>query len=502
MNEMTAHASALPEGWSRAIGSDVFEFVTSGSRGWAQHYSSTGAKFIRVGNLNHNTIALDLRDTQHVQPPQHAEGKRTQLRPNDIAISITAELGMVALIPNGIGEAYINQHVALARPKAGNDPRYLAWYLASAEDGKRQMIELKRGATKVGLRLDDIRKLQIPLPPLPEQKRIADKLDRLLGRVDACRERLDRIPAILKRFRQSVLAAATSGELTGEWRVLQPLLESAAQAIERTPKPVGKETGRAAGAKSRPGKYALSVGPCNRKLPSGWEWVALSRIAKLESGHTPTRAIASYWNGGIPWLGIPDARENHGGVVQDTIQTVSQEGLDNSSARLLPARTVSLSRTASVGYVTIMGRPMATSQDFANWICSPALLPEYLMCALMAEGDGLKDFGEGSTHTTIYFPELKALYLALPPPSEQAEIVRRTQELLRLARDLEHRLSAGQGSVATLTASILAKAFRGELVPQDPNDEPAAALLARIAEEGQNRAPAKTRGRRRAGAAG
>src|SRR6185312_641164 len=95
---------------------ELLALVTSGSRGWAQYYSVEGAVFIRMGNLNHNTISLDLSITQYVNPPKGVEGTRTQVQANDILISITAELGMVALIPGELGEAYINQHIALARP--------------------------------------------------------------------------------------------------------------------------------------------------------------------------------------------------------------------------------------------------------------------------------------------------------------------------------------------------------------------------------------------------
>jgi len=224
----------------------------------------------------------------------------------------------------------------------------------------------------------------------------------------------------------------------------------------------------------------------------------------MESGHTPSREHAEYWDGNVPWVGIKDAREHHGHVISNTQQQVTQLGLDNSAARRLPPGTVCLSRTASVGYVTILGKEMATSQDFANWICTEALLPEFLMYALIAEGEHIKSFGEGTTHTTIYFPELKALHICLPPLEEQKEVVRRVQKLLNLEATLANGVDHGNETMSKLDQSILAAAFRGELVPQDPNDEPAAAMLARLradslpVEKGQAASPVKQPRKRRA----
>jgi type I restriction enzyme S subunit len=159
---------------------------------------------------------------------------------------------------------------------------------------------------------------------------------------------------------------------------------------------------------------------------------------------------------------------------------VSSEGIDNSSARLLPEGTVCLSRTASIGYVAIMGRSMATSQDFATWTCTPALLPKFLMYALMAEGDDIREFGDGSTHTTIYFPEIRALHICLPPIEEQAEVVRKIEVAFDWIDKIGDEYSRAEQLVPKLDQAILAKAFRGELVPQDPRDEPTSALLERI----------------------
>jgi type I restriction enzyme S subunit len=156
--------------------------------------------------------------------------------------------------------------------------------------------------------------------------------------------------------------------------------------------------------------------------PKDFRWVKLSELARLESGHTPSRKRSEYWDGDIPWIGIRDATENHGRAISFTHQQVTQLGIDNSSARVLPEGTVCLSRTASVGYVVMMGRPMATSQDFVNWVCGPDLNPRYLKYILQLEQDSVRRFAHGTTHQTMYYPEAKALHVCIPSKCEQDRI--------------------------------------------------------------------------------
>jgi type I restriction enzyme S subunit len=143
----------------------------------------------------------------------------------------------------------------------------------------------------------------------------------------------------------------------------------------------------------------------------------------LESGHTPSRNHPEYWGGDVPWISISDARAHDGDRIDDTEEKTNELGLANSSARLLPSNTVCLSRTASVGYVVVMGRPMATSQDFVNWICSEELDYNFLKYLFIAEDEGLLRFASGSVHQTIYFPEVKAFHICHPPLAEQQRIV-------------------------------------------------------------------------------
>jgi type I restriction enzyme S subunit len=246
-------------------------------------------------------------------------------------------------------------------------------------------------------------------------------------------------------------------------------------------------SGRAATTNVIAGNYALSVGLAEMPTPKGWKWAALSDVARLESGHTPSREHDEYWNGDVPWIGIKDARTHHGGTINETFQTITSEGLHNSAARLLPPLTVCLSRTASVGYVVVMGREMATSQDFVNWICGPALDPYFLQKLFIAENESLFRFGKGSTHTTIYYPEVKAFHVCLPPIGEQRRIVAKLEALQARSRRAREALDAVPPLLEKLRQSILAAAFRGDLTKdwraKNPDVEPASALLARIRAE-------------------
>lgn len=209
----TANLSQLPEGWIWCISDAIFSFITSGSRGWAEFYSDSGPLFLRIGNLEHEDIRLDLSELQHVTPPKGAEGTRTVVQPNDILISITADVGMVGLVPDGLGEAYINQHVALARPLPGVNPAYIAFYLCASEGGWGHLKKLQRGATKVGLGLDDIRSVPIPLPPLAEQTRIVAEVERRLSVVEELESVVTANLQRAVRLRQSILQKAFTGEL-------------------------------------------------------------------------------------------------------------------------------------------------------------------------------------------------------------------------------------------------------------------------------------------------
>lgn len=218
--------------------------------------------------------------------------------------------------------------------------------------------------------------------------------------------------------------------------------------------------GREATTAVIPGSFALSVGRPASPTEPGYEWRALSDLARLESGHTPSRSKPEYWDGDIPWIGIRDASGNHGRLLADTEQHVSQAGLDNSSARLLPAGTVCLSRTASVGYVVTMGRPMATSQDFVNWVCGPELDNRYLHYLLMAEQSTIRRIAYGSVHPTMYYPDAKALHVCVPSLGKQ-------QAVADVLAALDNKIAVNRhmvGIADELAEAITRRALSGKVV--------------------------------------
>jgi type I restriction enzyme S subunit len=219
----------LPEGWCWSCGDALFSFITSGSRGWARYYADEGSLFIRMGNLDHGSIRLNLTEKQRVNPPTGSEGLRTRVEPMDILISITADVGMVALAPDEIEEAYINQHIALARPVLPELGTFVAWYLVCPSGGQKRLKDLQRGATKVGLGLDDIRNAAIPLPPLAEQEIIADAAEAQLSVVDYLEDKIETKLKSAHALRQAILRHAFTGQLVPQ----DPNDEPASELLKR-----------------------------------------------------------------------------------------------------------------------------------------------------------------------------------------------------------------------------------------------------------------------------
>ncbi len=354
----------------------------------------------------------------------------------------------------------------------------------------------------------------VPIPPQAEQKRIADKLDALLARIDACRDRLDRIPKIIKQFRQSVLAAATSGRLTEDWRTaqanrvarMQPQAESglvardAAQCrYEVTPTPDSDALHPGYGNALSP-KYELQ-----RAHGSTTKWQDIqthlgSLLLDLRYG---TSKKCSYDIEQYPVLRIPNVA---GGRIDLT--DLKYADFDSSEVNNLALRAGDILIVRSNGSVELVGKPTLVTLDAEGFLYAGYLIrlrvnanllnPAFLTLTLSSPE--IRNKIEVQARSTsgvnnINAEEIRSLEIHLPSLIEQHEIVRRVESLFALADRLEARVATARARVASLTPATLAKAFRGELVPQDPSDEPASVLLARIRAE-RDAKPPERRGRR------
>ncbi|NNM76502.1 hypothetical protein HJG53_06245 [Sphingomonas sp. ID1715] len=237
----------------------------------------------------------------------------------------------------------------------------------------------------------DLASFRFPLPPLNEQCAISEVL-----------RSIDENIGCAKQMVKSLAA--------GKAAVMRDLLTRGGRP----------QSGR---MQSLPERWVLGrVAADITHIPSGWQLVRLTTIAKLESGHTPDRKQVEYWDGDLPWISLQDADALGKLTIRETAETIGLEGLRNSSARMLPAGTVVLQRTANVGLCSIMEREMCTSQHFANWVCGPKLLPKYLQQVFRHMQREWRRLMAGSVLPDIYMPTFKRLQILLPPIEEQEEI--------------------------------------------------------------------------------
>jgi type I restriction enzyme S subunit len=451
-------------------------------------------------NINVRWFGFDLSDLQEM-PFEDAELDEFALRPGDVLICEGGEPGRAAVWRGEKEGVYFQKAIHRVRLSDTVEPDFFVLAIrASADDGR-----LAESFTGTGIKhftgkgLDAYR---FPLPPLAEQHRIVAKVDELMALCDrlesaqtareATRDRLAAaslarlntpdpetfpsdarfalaaLPALttrpdqIKLLRQTILNLAVRGKLVPQDAGDEP----AAALIRRTPAPPRPTRFDSRSPELIPGDCGLSINDPHSPLPRGWEWAPLIRLARLESGHTPSRSRPDWWGGDVPWIGLVDARLHNNGVIHETLQTTNSEGLANSAARLLPKGTVCFSRTASVGYVVIMGRPMATSQDFVNWVPTEAIASEWLQLVMIAERPAIGRFSKGAVHQTIYYPAWLSMHIALPPLAEQHRIVAKVKELMALCDALEASLAATTTARTRLLEATLAEALAPAAAPE------------------------------------
>jgi type I restriction enzyme S subunit len=289
------------------------------------------------------------------------------------------------------------------------------------------------------------------LAPKNEQTRIADKLDTVLARVDAVNTRLARVAPLLKRFRQSVLAAATSGRLTEDWRAGHPNSDSA-----RIQNPIA----------------AFREVPLN-PLPETWYWAPFGTFAEISSDlRDPSEfpsAIHLAPNHIEPWSGKTSG-----------CRTIAEDGVTSPKNRFEAGQIVYSKIRPNLCKVVIPKFSGLCSADM--YPLQTSLVVKYMLNWMLTEKF---TYWASNAESRTVLPkinreQLNRIPVPVPPLPEQTEIVRRVETLFAFADRLENRLKTAQTAAQRLTPALLAKAFRGELVPQDPNDEPANELLRRL----------------------
>ena len=273
----------------------------------------------------------------------------------------------------------------------------------------------------------------LPLPPLATQRQIARFLDEKTARIDALidkkRELLDR----LAEKRQALITRAVTKGLNPDV----------------------------------PMKFSGLDWLADSEIPKHWKTDNIRRFATMKTGHTPSRAHPEYWvDGRIPWFTLTDIWQLRDGTrwhLGETAETISEIGLTNSAAELLPAGTVVFSRTASVGFSGIMPRPMATSQDFWNWVCGPRLTPEYLLLLFRSMTQKLDESTSGSTHKTIYQGIAAGLRICVAPIDEQKAIASFVFEQTAMIDELAKQVRCSLECLSEYRSALITAAVTGQL---------------------------------------
>ena len=433
----------LPTGW---IISTLGEICSKPQYGWTSKASHSGTlKYVRTTDISNGKINWE-KVPFCSKIPDDTEKYRVQI--NDILVSRAGSVGVSYRIKKVPFDAVFASYLIRFKPIQNIDPRYIEYYLKSYEYWK-SISDSTAGIAIPNVNASKLSQLKIPVAPLNEQRRIVAKLEKLLQKVDACKERLDKIPTILKRFRQSILAAACSGRLTADWR----------------------------GENSNSEEYPLS-----------WKLDELSTyIQSMKNGiYKPEKY---YSHNGVICLRMYNIQD--GKIVWKNLKRMLLTSDEVAKYSLKPG-DILVNRVNSrelVGKAAIIGavdEPVIfESKNIRLRLNAKQMAPNYVNYCFMTRivRDVFEDKAKQTVGmATISQPQIANLILPIPKIDEQNEIIHRVEALFKIADQIEERYKKAKAYVDKLTQSILAKAFRGELVPQDPNDEPASELLKRIKE--------------------
>ena len=432
----------LPVGWVDAplLGlGELIRGVTYSKNDSSDRSFSGSIPILRANNIQDRHF--DTANLVHV--PTSLVAQTQIVKAGDVVIATSSGsisvVGKAAQAREDFAMAF-GAFCGLIRPSNEISPEYFGHFFSS-EYYRTAVSDMARGVNINNLKKSHFESLNIPLPPLNEQHRIAAKLDTTLAAVEACRQRLDGVAAILKRFRQAVLAAATSGELTREWR---------------------EERGE-----------------------SSWDTKALGECGAVTGGVTKNSS-RNDMTLQKPYLRVANVYRNR--LELDDIAVI---GVTDSEYLKTVLRAGDLLIVEGNGSLQQVGRVAIWQDESIDCVHQNHLIrwrtyemePKWALYWLMSPvgRELLEERAQTSTGLhTLSVSKISGIPIAYPSFSEQKQVIHLVGVLFTLADQLEAKLTAARKSVDRLTPALLAKAFRGELVPQDHSDEPANVLLERI----------------------
>ncbi len=453
----------LPQHWTTAPVTMLAELIrgVSYKKGEAKTSPVEGhVALLRANNIDRR-IVLD--DLQYV--PAHRVSSDQQLRDGDIVVAMSSGSQRVVGKTAQLREPWagtFGAFCAVLRHRAGIDPVFLGWFLQT-DEYRRTISESAAGTNINNLSRGHFDEIRVPLPPLAEQKRIVEAIERLTAHLDAARARLAAVPAILKRFRQAILAAACSGRLTEEWREDHPDTEPAQERLSRFDHARIRCKAKRTMRDEDDLDLALMPG-----LPETWVYRRADTVVAPDTIITygivlPGPEVPD----GVPYVRQQEIQD--GGILVEQLRRTTPAIAAKHDRSVLAEGDVLLCIIRHLRVATVpCGLDGANlTQGTVRMRPSEVMSGPYLARFLASQHAQawMKQRHFGMSMPRINVEHARAIPIAVPPMAEQAEIVRRVEALMKLADAIERRVAAAQARADKLTQSILAKAFRGELVP-------------------------------------
>ena len=455
-------------------------------------------KYIDIGSIdNSNQTITNPKIFLGKDAPSRA---RRVVKQRDVVFStVRTYLKNIACVPDELDGVLTSTGIAVLRTTSEIKNNFLFYYVSSDEFIRKISGEMD-GTLYPAVTDNDVYAASIPLPPLNEQKRIVTKIEALQTRSTAVREELEAIKPLLNQFRQSVLAAAFRGDLTKDWREQNPDVEPAEVLLERIRverrrrwEEAELEKMKAKGKVPKDDKWKKKYKepePIDTEslpeLPDGWCWVSVEQFADVGTGATPLRKNTKYYDGGIiPWITSGALNEI---FIETAEEYITPLAIDETNAKVFPKHTLLIAMYGegkTRGKVSELLIEAATNQACAALILNglASKIRPIVKLFFLKNYSDIRKIASGGVQPNLNLGMIKNTLVPLPPMNEQITICALVEQCMLAADNIEHKYQQAEIDLETLNQSILAKAFRGELVPQDSNDEPASVLLERIKEE-------------------